>query len=509
MSSMQSMGEGTLSAKRKSLLFVLLFAIAFLAYVNTFHNDFVWDDRYLLSENPYIRDVNNIPSFFMTSKTQASYDMKVYRPLRQAMFAAEYRIFGLNSWGYHLQNVLLHSLNCLLLFFLLRHLRLGTPLSFFAATIFSVHPVNTEAVASITGRTDVLFLCFYLAGLLFAVKSRQNARRGLYFIGAVVAYALSLLSKEMAVSFPLVVLLIDRYLDQREKGKIGGRLPLYLLLFALTVLYLLVRTRAIGEVGAAEYYGDSFWTTMAAQAAVVLWYIKLFFIPYPLSARYDIFLPGSLLNGYTIVLLLLITCLITATAVAFFRKRFPLPLLGGWWFIVTLLPVSNIVPIRAAMMAERYLYLPIIGLLILVFSVFTGLTASRFSRTTMPALACYAVVLSVFFVLTLLRNEVWENDLALFEDTEAKAPDSLVVHWNLFDEYQKRGDGEKAAAEYAEMKRINEKTAREHLAIARKYFTEGKRADAERLARKALRTKPDLEEASDFLMELEKDRAIH
>jgi len=509
LSSMQLTDEGMLSAKMRFLIFSLLLAIPFLAYVNTFHNDFVWDDRYVLSENPYIRHMENIPSFFTTSKTQASYDMKVYRPLRQVMFAIEYKMFGPNPSGYHLQNVFVHSMNCLLLFLLLRHLRLSALQSFLVSTLYSVHPVNTEAAANIAGRADVLFLFFYLIGVIFYIKSRYSPRRRLYLVGVVVAYSLSLLSKEMAISFPLTVVLIDIFLEGGQIAELRKKLSFYLMLTVLSGLYLYARTLAIGDLGRGEYYGDSFWTTMFTQTAIVLKYIKLVFIPYPLSARYDIFLLVTPVNPYTVIFLFLIALLIVATVVSLSRKTFSLPLLGSWWFILTLLPVSNVIPIRAAMMAERYLYLPVIGLLILTASAFKGRRTFHLTRTTVPALGSYVAVLSLFFILTLSRNAVWKNDITLFEDTRSKAPDSLAVHWNLFNEYQKRGDGEKAAAEYGEMKRINEKVSREYLALARKYRESGKRADAARLARKALRTKPDLQAASDFLRELEKDAVIH
>lgn len=503
------MNDNAFSPKIRALILALLFAVPFLAYVNTVRNDFVWDDRYVLSENPHVRDLGNIPSFFISSETQASYDMKVYRPLRQAMFAVEYRVFGLAPEGYHLSSIFIHCLSSMLLFLLLRYLGLGIPMSFVASMLYSIHPVHTEVVANITGRTDILFLFFYLIGLICAIRSRTGGRKTLYLAAMSGAYCFSLLSKEMAISFPFMVILVDCYLEQGDMRKLKRRLPVYLVLLALSLLYLFVRTRAIGEAGAADYYGDTFWTTMFSETAIVVRYLKLFFVPYPLSARYDLFLLESPFNPFTIAFLLLFTGLVAATVTAFSRKTFSLPLLGGWWFVLALLPVSNIVPIRASMMAERYLYLPLIGLLILAVSVFRDREFFRSGRKARIALPVFLVILSAFFALTVSRNTVWKSDLTLFEDTAQKAPGSLAVHWNLFDIYQKAGDPQKAAAEYRAMKRINEETARQYLAVALKYREEGKRADAIRLAQKALRTKPDLPEAASLLKELEKSDVIH
>jgi tetratricopeptide (TPR) repeat protein len=506
---MQSTNDEEFSPKIRALALALLFAIPFLAYVNTVNNDFVWDDRYVLSENPHVRDLGNIPSFFISSETQASYDMKVYRPLRQAMFAVEYRLFGPGPQGYHLLSIFIHCLNGLLLFLLLGYLGLSVPLSFVASMLFSIHPVHTEVVANITGRTDILFLFFYLIGLICAIRSRTGAQTTLCGTAMIAAYCFSLLSKEMAISFPFMVILVDCYLERGDIRKLKKRLPAYLVLLALSLLYLFVRTKAIGEAGAADYYGDSFWTTMFSETAIIIRYLKLFLVPYPLSARYDLVLLESPFNLFTVVFLVLFTGLVVATVAALSRKTFSLRLLGGWWFVLALLPVSNIIPIRASMMAERYLYLPLIGLLILAVSVFKDREFFRSVLKTRIAFAFFIVIVSVLFTLTVSRNRVWENDLTLFEDTAPKAPGSLAVHWNLFTIYQKAGDPQKAAAEFRAMKRINEETARQYLAIALKYREQGKRTDAMRLAQKALRTKPDLAEAGALLKELEKNDVIH
>jgi len=488
--------------RKGALLIILILALPALAYLNTLQNGFTWDDKYIIVDNTYMRDIGNIPSYFISSATQASYDMKVYRPLRQAMFTVEYALWGNNPLGYHLINILFHAINCALVFSLLTHLPMARTSAVLTTIFYSVHPVHTEAVANITGRTDVLFLFFYLAGLIFYIKAKNGRRRLSFLSLSAVSYGLSLFSKEMAVTFPLVILLTDLCPGEKKAQRQGKAIPFYLLLAFITAAYLILRTSAIAGLGQGEYHADSLYITMLSQSAVLWKYIKLFFLPIPLSARYDIVLIEHLFNVYTISLIGTITALTAATILSLKKGQFPLFIFGLWWFFITLLPVSNIIPISAAMMGERYLYLPSLGLCIALFSLINNYISTRERRTVFISIF-FIPTLAAFFYLTHARNAVWKDDRTLFEDTAGKAPDSLAVHWNLFEIYRRSGEREKAAREYREMKRINEETARGLLKIAVRYKDKGDIADAERMAKKALHAKPDLEEAKTFMGSLE------
>ncbi len=483
--------------RKEALLIILLLALPTLAYLNTLQNGFVWDDKYIITDNPYVRDIGNIPSYFISSATQGSYDMKVYRPLRQMMFTVEYTLWGNNHFGYHLINILLHAINCILVYKLLTHFLLSRSAAILATLFYSIHPVHTEAVANITGRTDILFLCFYLAGLLFYIKAGNGRCRSSFLCLAVISYCLSLFSKEMAVTFPLIILLTDLCLGEKKVDRLTKATPFYLLLVFITAAYLILRTSAIAGIGQGEYHADSLYITLLSQSAVFWKYTKLFFLPLPLSARYDIVLIEHFFNPYTIGLISAITAMTAATIIYLRKGQLPLFIFGIWWFFITLLPVSNIIPISAAMMGERYLYLPTLGLCIALFSLIDSYI-SRGYRTVFISIL-FVPLLAAFFYLTHSRNTVWKDDRTLFEDTVKKAPDSLAVHWNLFEIYRNSGEKKKAAQQYREMKRINEDTARGLLEIAIRYKNKGAFGDAERMAKKALHTKPDFKEAEKFL----------
>jgi tetratricopeptide (TPR) repeat protein len=492
------------SAARKSLAaFALVFLVPVLVFANTLSNDFTWDDRYVLLENPYVRELSHVPSYFASSKPQASYDMKAYRPLRQTMFALEYQLWGLDPAGYHGTNVLLHGLVCVALLWLLRVLGIGLAFALPAALIYSVHPVHTDVVAGITGRVDVLMCLFYLLGVGLFVRYRQTDHTARYFLLIAAAYAMALLSKEMAVSFPLVIVLIDLALGGWRMPYARRTVPLHASLFALTLLYLVVRTWAIGDIGSrASYYGDSFLVTMYSESKVIITYLRKFFLPWSLSARYDNDLISSPFNPYVIAMAAIVGAVLWRTSRTARRGNASLVLLGLWWFALAILPVSNIIPIRAAMMGDRYMYLAYVGLFISTSAGAEKWLSHHASRYRAAA-AVAAIIMIAFLPVTIARNTVWKDNLTLFEDAREKAPDSLVVHWNLFEEYKRRGQEEKALEEYREMRRINLKMATQYLDIARAYRKEGRTEDARRMAEKALKTKDDFEDARKFLRSLE------
>lgn len=473
--------------------------LALAAYGNTFNHSFVLDDVNLVVKNEHLRSLASIPSYYTSSKAQSDEDMQVYRPLRQTALALEFAVFGLDPRGYHVVNMLLHGANVLLLSLLLGRLGLNDSRASAGAALFAVHPLTTESVANITGQADLLFLLFYLTALLFAFRAYAGRGRAGSVALSLAAYACSLLAKEMAISFVPLLLVLDAWRFRADRSGYRSRLPLYGLAFAVTIAYLLARAMAIELAWSWEYYGDSFWVTMFTETKVIITYLRLFFAPFPLSARYDVALIGTPFNPYTIGVAALLTGLVACTVRELRAGRSAAVLLGFWWFAIALLPVSHLRPIPVSMMGERFLYLPMIGL---ILSVCVALPDGLPERPAAAVRIALGAVLVILFSLTVARNVVWKDNLALAEDTVAKAPDSLLIRWILFEEYRKRNETAKAVAEYREMQRINEQAAREHLDRAKRYREQGKFADAEKKARRALWTRPDFEEAKEFLRSL-------
>ena len=239
---------------------VLLLVICLVAFANTLPNDFMWDDPYLIAENPYLRDYTNIPLFFTPYYWDTMHPyadgQALYRPLRTLTFAIDYHFWGLNPAGYHLTNLLLHMINVTLVFFLVSVMdrRLTgarrTPVSvrsalmrlpFLTAVLFAIHPIHTESVTYIKNRSDLLSFLFFVSAVLLFIEYRPPlslARRLLMTAGSWLCFALALLSKEMALTLPAVlVLFIACFTDRPDRGRALVRVLPYGLLALLALWF--------------------------------------------------------------------------------------------------------------------------------------------------------------------------------------------------------------------------------------------------------------------------------
>src|SRR5215208_2773042 len=181
------------------LLYLTAAALAiavFICYANSMGNDFVFDDQYLVLIYSRPRSFSHLIEMLIDS----------YRPVRNLSYILDFAVWGANPFGFHLTNVLIHAANTVLVFFLVRHFRVGPVLSMLAALIFAVHPIQTDSVAYISGRRDVLFTLLYLAAFYAYLTYRERKSR-VFFALFVILWALSLMSKEMAVSLPLIIFL--------------------------------------------------------------------------------------------------------------------------------------------------------------------------------------------------------------------------------------------------------------------------------------------------------------
>ena len=201
------------------LLFVLL-ALLFLCYGNTINNGFVWDDNYLIKYNPLIRAPILSPYRFIQDIANSHFRKSdYYRPLQILSYALDYRIYGFKPFGYHLSNILLHCAGAFLAFFLTLKLCGNKYLSIIVAMLFSVFPANISAISYISGRADLLYVCFGLLSMYFFVLLKEKKRtRFLIFSG--VSLVLSFLSKESAVIFPFILIFMDFFVYGKKQFKI-------------------------------------------------------------------------------------------------------------------------------------------------------------------------------------------------------------------------------------------------------------------------------------------------
>ncbi|MBA7686547.1 hypothetical protein ES703_94997 [subsurface metagenome] len=251
---------------------VSIIFLSLVIYSNTFKNEFVYDDTAFIQENNSIRKLDDISRFFTSVKSfSAKGDFFIYRPLSTLTFALDYRLWGLKPNWFHILNVLFHVLNGILIYLLMNALMKHRLASLLTALIFVSHPVQTESVTWISGRSNLMFLTFFLLSLLFyiGVHRTKGLKRVLYLLLSLISYAIGLLSKEMAITLPVVLMLFDFCFAEKERLRTIFRNVKYYLLFGLiTWGYLYLRYTVLGRMsGQNEYIGGSLSSTLLSSSS--------------------------------------------------------------------------------------------------------------------------------------------------------------------------------------------------------------------------------------------------
>jgi len=487
---------------------LLLAVLAFLVYGNSLQNSFVFDDNMLITQ---AREVASLAQFLrafeweLRRPVSPSPDEGVsHRPVRNAALAAEYHFFGSNPVGYRTVNILLHALNGLLVFVILRALIGRARPALYAAVLFIVHPVQTESVAYIAGQRDVLFTIFYLLGFLGYVRYRATARTG-YLGLAGLAYLLGLFTKEMAITLPLLCLAYD--LLHFAPGTGGGIAPpfgkalrtsyrvalerskwLYLIMGTVLALLLFYFVVAANPSHQRTLYGGGLGPTLLTSARIVAYYLKQMIFPLTLNA--DSYAAFQVTRSFTDPRGLLALFVLTGLWYGLFRglRADRWITFGGVWFFLTLLPISQIIP-HQELVAEHFLYMPSVGFC-LVVSLFIerGLALPLAGRGIAAVSVCALLLLGA---RTILRNRDWKDELTLWTKAAQAAPHSYWAHQRLGDAYKSLGRYEEAIREYKAVQDLTPGYATEYIAIGDCLRRLGKYDEAVDQFRKALAISPD------------------
>lgn len=489
--------EGPLLWLRPVPALLLLAALAGLAYINSLPNSFVFDDKVLVASNISFRSVDQ----FQASLWNRGW--LTYRPLRSASYAIDYSLFGLNPAGFRAFNILYHILNGALLFIIFRAVLKQSRPALLAAILFIVHPVQTESVAYISGRRDVFFTLWYLAGLYGFIRYRETSRvRYLCLAGG--SYLLSLLTKEMAITLPLLWLCYDfiRSLPSAgDEGRIsawealrdGARTLLrrhtrfYLLIgTVLTVLgYYYLKVQVLPMSLRSEMWGGGVWPLLLTSARIFVHYLTLMVFPMNLSADYSFNafpISHSLAEARVVLALAVLSGAWWGIYRLLASDRWAA--FGGLWFFVTLLPVSQIVP-HHEMVAEHYLYLSSAGLALTAAVLLERLlTRSPHPRAIAAA---FALVVLLLGLRTVARNRDWKDELTLWTKTTQTSPDSARAHIALAGVHLRQGRHDQARQELVEALRIQPSSAATHSDLGVVLFQLGRLGEAEQELREAIR----------------------
>jgi len=429
-------------------------ALAVLVYLNSLDGEFVWDDQKLILEDYAVKSGRHLDQifvndFFFRHENDLSYGY--YRPITTLSYAADYALWGARPFGFHATNVALHAACSLLVVLLLLELGAGRAVAVVAGALFAVHPIHTESVAWISGRTDLL--AFLLGGgslLAHALARRPSARppaRAALAAASALLFALALLAKEMAVVVLLWIALCELLLWSRGwRAAARAAAPLA----AVAAAYAIARFAAV-EVGVPGQLrehglGAALLTTPITVLRYLAWMIAPFgqsaYVQHPyVASPAD---PRFLLGAATLALV----GAVTWRAVRAAGKAQPAFLAAA--LAASFLPILNIVRVAApedmgAAMAERFCYFPSFPLLAIVAA--SGVAAARRiprGRAVAAAAVAAAIVGSLGY-LTVRRNPVWHDEPALFEDALLGAPDAVLLLGSLANHHVR--DGDLAAAE--------------------------------------------------------------
>lgn len=471
---------------RVAALSALLFAGTVLLFCRTVHFGFLnYDDPSYVTANPHVRAGLTWAGVVWAFTGIADY----WHPLTWLSHMLDWQLYGSDPAGHHVTSVLWHACNAVLAFLVFRRLAGGIWRSAFAAALFAWHPLRVESVAWIAERKDVMSGCFFLLTLLaylrYATDDAAGRRARRYYILALLAFAAGLMSKPMVVSLPLVLLLLDVW-PLRRVGDASARrtvliekLPFFALSGATAIATLVMQRDAgafVLHLGAGA---------RAENAVVSLArYLGKFFWPFDLVVCYPHpgFWPGAAVLGASFLVIAL-------AALAWWQRRSrPWIAVGLAWFVITLLPVLGLVQVGFQSMADRYTYLPMLGVeLALIWSIPVG--RSRAARIAEAAVA--VGVLGALAARTWNQEPVWRDSIALFRHAVRVSDRNDVAEDFLSSALFAAGRYDEAATHAERAVALNPRNdrARESLGAIREH--QGRWADAIASYRAALQLRPD------------------
>lgn len=474
---------------------IVLVLITFLAYQPVWRAGFIWDDDCYVTNNTPLRTVDGLWGIWGKPGTTIQ-----YYPLVYTSFWVEYHLWGLQPLGFHLVNVLLHALNAVLLWSILR--RLGVPGSWWASAIFAIHPVGVESVAWVTERKNVLSGFFYLLTALAFLRFRPLANREAtracdwrYYPLVLVLFLCALLSKTVTCSLPAVLLLLVWWKNGRvERRDVLPLIPLFVLGVASSFMTIWMEKHSVGASGAE-------WSLSFVQRCLVagraLWFYsgKLFW-PHNLTFIYP---HWEIDSGVWWQYLFPVAALVVLIALWLLRSRIGRgPLVAVLFFAGTLVPALgffDVFPFRYSYVADHFQYLGCIGLISLVVSTGTaickraGLWGCNWGKITV------AIALLLLGVSTWRQAHIYQDLKTLWRDTLTKNSQCWLAHCNLGNIFWQEGKISDARGHYEQALRINPDYAEAHNNLGDVFWREGKINDALRHYEQAIRIHPDFPEA--------------
>ncbi len=442
--------------------YLLFFLLGTIVYINSFSVKFIWDDRALILKNPLIK---NFVYFFKIFKTPLTFlHSTFYRPLQNLSFMLDFFLYKFNYRGYHLTNIILHILVCILLFKIIFLLTQNQSLSLFSSLLFLVSPLWTEVVTYISGRADSLMAIFILSSFLFLLKRR--------FILSSFFYLLSLFSKEAALIYPFFIIFYLLFFKRKEKIYIS-----YLFsLLSLSFFYLALRNSVI-KISLSSSF--SLYQRILFFITAIPRYLFLIFFPVNQHMSYTVKIPSSFLEKEVIFSFLFLILLLSFIL---FKKDKIITFFFAW-YLIFLLPYSGIIPINA-FFAEHFVYLSSCG----IFVIFIYLL-QKIKFKLIPHFLIISYIF-IFSLATLRYNFLWKDEIHFYKRIIRLSPNSFCAYNNLGVIYLNQGNIDKASQLFKKALKIYPQFSKAKINLAYVYFLKGEVSSAKKIIEEVLKENP-------------------
>lgn len=417
---MKTVIQKLINVRRPLYAVVGLICLSVITYFNTVNSPFIWDDEVMVQGNGLIRSLSNIPKILSTSPFGAKLEASdFYRPFQTLTYAIDYSVWGLEPTGYHITNIVFHSLTMIVLFLALLRLNYSYAVALTVAAIVTVHPLNTEAVTYISGRGDVLYLFLCMVSLYLITWVRRDT---VWIIPIVwISYSIALLTKENSV--PLGVLLSvmmmfsiffkpNRWQALTAYGAAG-----------IAVVYSGIRLYFLGALGnktLSWIASASVVDRLKTIPYILVTYARLMVVPINLHMEYH-YVASRWLTAESCILIALVGVAIGTVIVSSDRKK-----TAFWlaWFGVCLGPVLQFTPL-ASTLREHWITMAQIGIWVVIVTII-----HERIRPYWIKLGLALSVITIFCGLTISRNIDWMDPMALYSHDSALEPRSFLLHNN-------------------------------------------------------------------------------
>ncbi len=441
--------------KKTNILFPALAALlALLVFSGSLENDFVqgWDDELQVVKNQDIKSLD----YYNVKKMFSTYYVGMYQPITTLSYALDYKISRLDAKAFHRTNLLFHLINIFLVFYLFYYFSGKVEVASIITFLFAVHPMNVESVAWISARSNLIYSAFFLAALISYVKFLKSAKPFLFLLTNLL-FLLSVLSKATAVTLPFVLLLFDLWHKSKiTKRDIFTKLPMMLVSIILVVVAFDARAEFSHLADLSKFFGAGERIVLVLYS--VIFYLLAFVFPFRLSAIHYYPVPDQAGQGIgaayylgAALFFIIVFFTIALFVKALRQRRFDNPLLFGiLFFALTISVTIHFVQIGIQLTAERYVYLPYLGLFYILAVYFNKTKEKANWKRLRPYLTVALVlIVAVFSFESHGRTKVWKDCNTLMSDVIKKNPSAVHAYLVRGDGFMHEKKYQKALNDYA------------------------------------------------------------